>query len=435
MVSNESSITSQSLGDETIFLESMVVLNLTSHLATNLSTLSATNGSPRIGSEMVYISGLGTEGILIVIGGASGSPERLSLSSMEEILIFDVNSVLGNTTADGWYTQRTSGAAPDPRIDFCAVLVAAPDNSSYSIYIYGGWDPTLTHYYDEIWILTLPSFTWIHAYTGDSPRFGHTCHLVGNRQMITIGGLLQSNYSTTNCDWEYMGVAILDLSEFIWGSVFDANAAPYQVFSNISEVIGGDANGSAKALLPSGGWSNVQLASLMTGSANTSAPVPKNRASLVPEPVTTSSPSPSSPAPTLNASHSPSSNSSSSSVNTKAIIGGICGAVVVFVLAGLLYFLYKMKAKRRYETMNKDGTFDATRPKAPFEMEEMHDKGHGPYNDAGPREMPVAETRTEMPGSETRPEMPGSEARPEILGSAKLPIESGGGAVYELGTA
>lgn len=89
MLSKSSSIEAEALGDEVVFLESMVIINLTNHtpIATNVSTSVATNGSPRIGAEMIYIGGLGKSGIIVVIGGASGTLEFPSLSSMEEILI------------------------------------------------------------------------------------------------------------------------------------------------------------------------------------------------------------------------------------------------------------------------------------------------------------------------------------------------------------
>jgi hypothetical protein len=75
-------------------------------------------------------------------------------------------------------------------------------------------------------------------YSGESPRFGHTCHLVGNRQLLTVGGSLSTNV-TKSCDWETKSVAIMDISTKQWGSVFNAFAAPYQVTSDLLPVIGG----------------------------------------------------------------------------------------------------------------------------------------------------------------------------------------------------
>src|ERR1700761_980218 len=95
-------------------------------------------------------------------------------------------------------------------------------------YLYGGQDPIEAKIYDDVYILTLPTFRWIKLFQGDSPRFGHTCHLVGSRQLLTVGGI--DNFNTTKkCDWEAKSVAILDLSSKTWGSVYNANAPPYTV--------------------------------------------------------------------------------------------------------------------------------------------------------------------------------------------------------------
>ena len=47
---------------------------------------------------------------------------------MDEIDIFDVASYYNDSTPHGtWYKQTTSGATPDPRIDFCLILASAPE--------------------------------------------------------------------------------------------------------------------------------------------------------------------------------------------------------------------------------------------------------------------------------------------------------------------
>jgi hypothetical protein len=161
-----------------------------------------------------------------------------TLSSMSSVEIFDVGSLNNASTPNGvWYSQQTSGQAPAPRIDACAVAVAAPDNSSYNIYMYGGRDG-LNKYYDETWILTLPSFQWKLVNSGTSPRYSHTCHVVGNRQMLTVGGSDTSRL-TAGCDWHTVGVGMLDMSAVVWGPTYNASAAPYQVPTDIVKMIGG----------------------------------------------------------------------------------------------------------------------------------------------------------------------------------------------------
>lgn len=161
-----------------------------------------------------------------------------TLVSLQSVDIFDVGSLNNASTPDGtWYSQRTSGSTPSPRIDVCLVVAAAPDNSSYNIYMYGGRDGVNT-YYDEVWILSLPSFQWVQVNSGSSPRYGHTCHVAGNRQMITVGGATTSKVAT-DCDWETKGVGVLDMSSISWGSAYDANASPYTVPDDIVRAVGG----------------------------------------------------------------------------------------------------------------------------------------------------------------------------------------------------
>lgn len=109
---------------------------------------------------------------------------------------------------------------------------------------------------------------------GQYPRWGHTCHLVGNRQMVTVGGSLdasvynietttqQSNISDIECDWEWAAVAILDLSDIKWSSAFNAYASPYQVPISIFSAIGGDQNGGASLTAPSGGFADTAVSAM-----------------------------------------------------------------------------------------------------------------------------------------------------------------------------
>lgn len=89
-----------------------------------------------------------------------------------------------------------------------------------------------------MWVLSLPSFTWTKLYEGKSPRFGHTCHQVAERTLLTIGGIVDFNYSN-NCDWEFKGIGVMDISTLTWGSVFDANPKPYEVPGVVFKDIGG----------------------------------------------------------------------------------------------------------------------------------------------------------------------------------------------------
>lgn len=166
----------------------------------------------------------------------------------------------------------------------------------------------------------------MQVFTGTANRYGHTCHIAGNRQMITVGGIQSSNVTGT-CDWESMGVAVLDLTLMGWGSVFDSNAAPYQVNTMISDVIGGGQNGNATMLLPDGGWTSTGLARLFTGTTNQTQPY---------------SPPGSLPVTTVSA--------STRVTRTGAIVGGVIGGVVLLALVGLLAWRIKRKRFSRLDS-------------------------------------------------------------------------------------
>lgn len=91
--------------------------------------------------------------------------------------------------------------------------------------------------------------------------------------MVTVGGIVSSK-STQSCDWESMGVALLDLTSVNWGSIFDSSTAPYQVNTIISDVMGrgAGANENATRLLPDGCWTSTGPANLFPGTKNQTTP-------------------------------------------------------------------------------------------------------------------------------------------------------------------
>lgn len=156
--------------------------------------------------------------------------------SFESVDFLDVASINNGASNGTWYTQATTGSIPAARTDFCVVVASAPDNSSHSIYMYGGRDDDQV--YDQTYVLTIPSFTWIKLLEGISPRYGHSCHLVAKSQMLTVGGIRYDSI-TEGCDWETKSVAILNLNSTQWGQVYRPDAGEYTVPSQIYNVIGG----------------------------------------------------------------------------------------------------------------------------------------------------------------------------------------------------
>jgi hypothetical protein len=122
-----------------------------------------------------------------------------------------------------WYKQSTSGPTPNIRVNPCAVTAAAADGSSYNIYMFGGQNLTPAGnqtQYDDMWILSVPSFTWIEVDTSGQSvpygRSGHTCD-IWNGQMVMVGGYVGDQLSC-----ESPGIYVFDLSQLEWVQQYTA---------------------------------------------------------------------------------------------------------------------------------------------------------------------------------------------------------------------
>lgn len=255
--------------------------------------------------------------------------------------VIDVYDVASST----WYKQATHGTSPPIRVDPCAVVATAPDGSSFNIYLYGGQN--LIPYgeqiqYSDIWILTIPSFTWIKVdLDGQSQppaRAGHTCTL-WDGQMVVVGGYVPANIT---CDSP--GIYVFNASSLEWAESFTSlSGSPssssdfsneqnymisqgsygYQVPAAVQSVIGGSSLGGATATTPAVGSATV--GPLATGKPPTFTVTQSG--SII---IETSSPT---SVPISNGS----SNKSTSGSNKGTIVAGVVAAVLA-VLAGYLAF-------------------------------------------------------------------------------------------------
>jgi hypothetical protein len=191
---------------------------------------------------MVYLPA-SSSGLLIYFGGVVDPSMNGTIlgSAMNTIHIFDIASAR-------WYTQNATGDVPDMRRRFCAGATWADDHSSYNIYLYGGLGiPPNGVGFDDVYILSLPSFTWIKWWptspgTGN-PHHSMTCNVINRTQMIIIGGefpLQQPGY----CDYpDSWGTHNLNLGangprKVMWDDFFP-NITRYQVPLEIIAKIGG----------------------------------------------------------------------------------------------------------------------------------------------------------------------------------------------------
>jgi hypothetical protein len=122
-------------------------------------------------------------GLLIYFGGIVDPWRNGSTvgAPMSTIHIYDIAS-------SKWYVQNATGEVPEMRRRFCAGATWADDHSSYNIYLYGGLGVAPDGVgFDDVYILSLPSFTWIKWWKADpapgNPHHSMTCNVINRSQV------------------------------------------------------------------------------------------------------------------------------------------------------------------------------------------------------------------------------------------------------------
>ena len=85
--------------------------------------------------------------------------------------------------------------------------------------------------YLNVYVLSLPAFVWFQTpATTTIRRCSHTCTIIGNRQMISIGGRPPSTLNVFGADQDpwASGIGVLDMTGLYWKDHYDAAAEPYQ---------------------------------------------------------------------------------------------------------------------------------------------------------------------------------------------------------------
>lgn len=121
------------------------------------------------------------------------------------------------------------------------MVAAASDGSSYNVYIYGGYEgldadgrPS-----DDVYILSIPSFTWVKAYNGtDSQgRRSHRCLKAYPDQMLVVGGQLTT---PANCFTDGI-MRVFNLNTLEFQDDYDPTVwSEYKVPDIVVDVIGGE---------------------------------------------------------------------------------------------------------------------------------------------------------------------------------------------------
>ncbi|KAI0100832.1 hypothetical protein GGR51DRAFT_339544 [Nemania sp. FL0031] len=259
----------------------LITLDLSDPQSGNWTNSTLPDSVPSRADPSVVWVPVGEHGILVVLGGVfdpdynnvnqtsinEAQSEKVSPGYMANIDIYDV----ANGT---WYSQTTVGAPPQ-RAMGCAVLATAQDSSSHNIYYYGGFDGLheLDDFSDDVWVLSLPSFTWTKLYAGTAAhaRAGHQCLTPYPDQMVTIGGGRALKGFGIDC---LVGgiLQVFNLTEGQWLDSYDPNVwGMYGVPTAIHNKIGGGYSGGATVTTPMpNGWDDQGLASVFATAYNSS---------------------------------------------------------------------------------------------------------------------------------------------------------------------
>ncbi|KAI1668030.1 cell wall anchored protein [Pyrenophora tritici-repentis] len=293
--------------------------------------------------QLVYIPA-SDSGLLLYFGGIEhvASNDSILPANMSIIKTYDMAS-------DKWYNQTASGAIPAPRRQFCAGVSSAIDGSSHNIYIYGGHSVDTLIAFNDVYILSLPSFIWIKVQPQDEwlskPLYGRcTANVVKQDQMLLIDTWYpdashgESDVLNT-LDQRNMVLGNNTVNETIWDS-YDPQRSIYAVPSAVITAIGGGPTGGATITAPRS-WGHPDLATYFTLSPN-----------LTPRTATRNLPSTQATvdvAPTVTALVIP------DETKKNAVIGGTIGAVIltVTVICTALILYHRKKCITQLETIDK----------------------------------------------------------------------------------
>lgn len=211
----------------------------------------------RADGSLVYVPGWGEDGVLI--GLAGGMVDEFT----DNLQVLDVYDIANSE----WFNQNTTGDIPGVRVNPCAVVAGSKDWSSFQVYMFGGQNLqpyTEQIQYDDMYILSIPAFTWIKVEQNNdnraSARAGHTCTM-RDGQMIVVGGYVGNE---NECDSP--GIYVFDATTLKWKDKFESGdhdddyesdntlrsgSWGYKVPQAVQEAIGGGEDGGADASTPS----------------------------------------------------------------------------------------------------------------------------------------------------------------------------------------
>ncbi|CAG7564087.1 unnamed protein product [Fusarium equiseti] len=248
--------------------DTLITLNLEQQLYETWSNTTLEKVKGRANAEVVWVP-VGKKGILVVLGGVvypqwagrsgksanEAESKKQSPEFMQSIDIYDIDK-------NKWYQQETKDG-PGARTRGCAVVATASDRSSFNIFYYGGFDGINVKdaFSDDVWVLSLPSFTWVKINEGKSihGRAGHKCFMPYPDQMMVFGGYTPLAGTSITC-LDKGPVVNFNVTSGEWLEGYHPNEySDYGVHEKIQSEIGGDAAGGATMTAPADGWSTSAL--------------------------------------------------------------------------------------------------------------------------------------------------------------------------------
>ncbi|KAK1672094.1 hypothetical protein BDP55DRAFT_731774 [Colletotrichum godetiae] len=175
------------------------------------------------GARALYVPDFGPHGIIVLLGGFMATLEPIINGSDSLYRWMDISNItFMDPVTKKWYSQTTTGSAPTRRQWFCMVGVSS--ETTYEI---------------DVFVLSLPGFVWRQVQFDDvSPRTDHHCTVVGNRQMVVVGGRTTSKSAENLEGWAVrdpwpQGLGLFDMAEWTWKNEYDASAGAYHSHEEI----------------------------------------------------------------------------------------------------------------------------------------------------------------------------------------------------------
>lgn len=350
----------------------LVTYDFATHTVDNASVAGVSTDGWAAYGQMHYVPNFGPAGVVVSAGGIVAD-DKTTYGSFETVQVLD-------QATGTWYEQATTGDAPAERKEFC-MAGAASSNDTYEVVVYAGWGGTLgddSIPYDDLYVLSLPSFHWFRAsYEALHPRHGLTCEHVGGGQVLAIGGvdttqqigsagdtLFKGCFQTV--DEHAQGLRVFDLGTMAWADGYVRNQTVYDQSSAVRgyyEENDRMADFTSSALKQVFSVQNFTAAATAVGSSSADG----------------SSASASSSATSTAGGSGGGATSSSSSSSAGPIAGGVVGGVALAaaVVGAVFYFLRRRERQRKLgAAIRQQGS---THPGDAFKTPYVEMQGHEPH--------------------------------------------------------